>query len=273
MGLTLSDTIRLDEADQLKLFFAPRGESTDGPIAFMHRPTGMVNPDVPLGHHIGQDVGHITSTVLGASVKLGEFHIEASAFHGAEPEPTEVDLPLGGIDSGALRLIEEFTPEMRALASFAYVHGPEPEEPNISFELRASASLYNHFDLGTWALENAFIYGGISRYDHTSVLNSLLEEFWLHHELDDLWGRIEALQRTAGELEITAADPNRGHWMTAFTLGYTRTLASIDKSQLGLGAAVTLDLLPGEFSGSYGSSAPLTGQIFLRLSGMKMWEL
>ncbi|HXL73923.1 MAG TPA: hypothetical protein VN963_09900, partial [bacterium] len=54
MGLTLSDTISLgDDKSSLKLFAAPRGESTDGPVAFMHRITGEVNPDVPLGHHVG----------------------------------------------------------------------------------------------------------------------------------------------------------------------------------------------------------------------------
>src|SRR5262249_40495780 len=57
MGLTLSDTLALGDKKQLKLFAAPRGESTEGPVAFMHRVTGMVNPDAPLGHHIGQDVG------------------------------------------------------------------------------------------------------------------------------------------------------------------------------------------------------------------------
>jgi hypothetical protein len=77
MGITLSDTITLgDSGDYLKLFFAPRGESTDGPVAFMHRPTGMANPDAPLGHHVGQDVGHISSTVLGGSWKKNEDRFE-----------------------------------------------------------------------------------------------------------------------------------------------------------------------------------------------------
>src|SRR5262249_45983389 len=118
MGLTLSDTIRLEtsrEKDYLKFFFAPRGESTDGPIAFMHRPSGMANPDAPLGHHVGQDVGHISSTVIGASLKLGETRIEASTFNGTEPEPDKVDLPLGPPNSYAVRLIEEFSPAVAAM--------------------------------------------------------------------------------------------------------------------------------------------------------------
>lgn len=55
MGLTFSDTIALGAGkEHLKMFFAPRGEATDGPIAFM----------------------------LGASLQLGDDRFEASAYNG-----------------------------------------------------------------------------------------------------------------------------------------------------------------------------------------------
>lgn len=277
MGLTLSDTIKLgsEEKDHLKLFFAPRGESTDGPVAFVHRPTGMVNPDAPLGHHIGQDVGHISSTVIGGSFKIGGTAIEASTFHGGEPQPTQVDLPMGTPDSGAFRVIEEFSPDHMAMASLAYVDAPEPSDPDISFELRASASVYSHFRLpGEWQFHNALIYGAITRYDHASVLNSFLEEFWIHRDHPNFWGRIEVLERTAAELQIaSASDQNTGQWVAAFTLGYTQNVARIGGTQIGIGGSVTEDLLPSEFADAYGSSHPWTGKIFIQASGMGMWGL
>jgi hypothetical protein len=104
MGLTLSDTVNIGSSQTLKLFFSPRGESTDGPIAFMHRDSARDNPDAPLGHHVGQDVGHISSTVLGAQLDLGRFLVEGSIFNGNEPVPTQVDLPLGPLNSEALRV-------------------------------------------------------------------------------------------------------------------------------------------------------------------------
>jgi hypothetical protein len=134
MGLTLSDTIALgnvQEKSYLKVFFAPRGESTDGPVAFMHRITGMINPDAPLGHHIGQDVGHITSTVIGGSLKLGSTHIETSTYHGAEPDPENIDLPIGKPDSVSFRLIEDFTNELTGMISAARVNSPESDQPDI----------------------------------------------------------------------------------------------------------------------------------------------
>jgi hypothetical protein len=96
MGLSITDVISFSRVKRrlLRLWFAPRGESTDGPIAFMHRASAWFNPDTPLSHHIGQDVGHITSTVIGASLRIDQTVIEASTFHGLEPVPTRVEVTI-----------------------------------------------------------------------------------------------------------------------------------------------------------------------------------
>ncbi len=274
MGLTLSDTISFGSGkDHVKLFFAPRGETTDGPIAFMHRPTGMVNPDAPLGHHIGQDVGHITSTVLGASLRLSDTTFEMSTFNGTEPEPTKVDLPIGNPNSYAARLIEQFTPSFYAMTSAAYIKNPDAHNPDLDHLWRYSASLYNdHSYENGWAIHNAFIWGLINYYDNTSALNSFSEEFWLHKNGANIWSRIDVLQRTPAELVITSSSPNDPKWVTAVTFGYTHKIAAWESAEVGLGTSVTKDFLPNDYQSAY-SGNPLTGKIFLRVSGMKMWEL
>jgi hypothetical protein len=272
MGLTLSDTVALGkDKDNIKVFFAPRGEATDGPIAFMHRPTGMANPDAPLGHHVGQDVGHISSTVIGASLKLGNFRFEASTYHGTEPAPDAVDLPLGVPDSISLRVIHEFSREWMAMISAARVNSPEPNEPNIPFETRYSASVYTELPLSSeWTFYNALIYGAVTQYDYASILSSFDEEFLFKGPAPRIWGRFEVLQRTPAELLIS--NSNDGLWVGALTLGYTHRLAGWDSVELGLGGSVTKDFLPSEFIGGYGCD-PWSGRVFLELSGMKMWEL
>lgn len=275
MGLTLSDTISfVDEKNHIKLFIAPRSEATDGPVAFMHRPTGMVNPDAPLGHHIGQDVGHITSTVIGESLKIGNTSFQFSTYHGAEPKPQNVDLPLGSLDSYSLRLIEEVSPTFFAMASYAYVSNPEPSEPSITLENRYSASIYNMVSLSNrWTFDNALIYGAVSNYDHATLLNSFAEEFLFMGNAPRIWGRIEALQRTPAELQITtSSDPNVGKWLAAVTLGYTYRVASWESSELGVGASVATDILPQDFQNVYGGN-PWSGKLFLQIGGMKMWNL
>jgi hypothetical protein len=274
MGLTLSDTISFGAGkDHLKLFAAPRGESTDGPIAFMHRPTGMINPDAPLGHHIGQDVGHITSTVVGAALRMNSTTLEASAFNGTEPEPTQVDLPIGEINSYAARLTQEFTPHFFVMMSAAFVKNPEPSDPILDHVWRYSASFYNdHMFENGWMTHNAFIWGLINYYDNASALNSFAEEFWVHKNSKNIWSRVEVLQRTSGELEITSAQPNDPRWVTALTLGYTHKVAKWDSMDVGLGGSLTKDILAAEFRDAYGGD-PLTGKVFIQVGGMKMWDL
>ena len=276
MGVTVSDTIRLDTGgarDHLKLYFAPRGESTDGPIAFMHRPSGMANPDAPLGHHLGQDAGHISSTVIGASLKLGDERVEASAFHGTEPEPTKVDLPIGSPNSYALRLVHEFSPATFAMVSGAYVRNPEAHDADIASVTRYSASLYSrHSPFADWTLYNTVIFGLITKYDHVPTLASFGEEFWLYNEGSDRWfARAEVLERTPDELAIeNAARPASPRWLLATTVGYARALAQFDGGELSAGASVSYATLPSTVRDAYGTD-PFSGKVFLQVNAMKMW--
>ena len=275
MGLTLSDTISFGSSkNYLKLFFAPRGEATDGPIAFMHRATGAVNPDAPLGHHIGQDVGHISGTVVGGSLKIDENQFEFSSYHGAEPKPQNVDLPISNLDSYSFRFIRQFSSQTSFMFSYAYISNPEPSQPDIISENRYSASLYNQFKgTGIGELQNTFILGSISNYDHASSLTSFTEELLIESDPQSIWMRFEALQRTSAELEINSVtDLNAGKWVEALTLGYTRNLKNFSEFKLSWGGSLSLDFLPQEFQNAYGPN-PLTSKVFLQLSGMKMWHL
>lgn len=274
MGLTLSDTIRLGEGtDYLRLFIAPRGQATEGPTAFMHRPTGMINPDAPLGHHIGQDVSHITSTVVGSSLGLGKTVFEISAFNGTEPEPAKVDLPVGPLNSYAGRIIYQFSEDVTLMASGAFVKDPEPHDPTLEKVTRytLSSSVQHGFDSG-WMLHNTFIYGLIHNYDHIGSLRSLLYEFWLHSSdsPSNFWGRIEVLERTGSQLGITVgSDLSTPKWISAVTAGYTYDLVKFESSKVSLGGSITKSIAATEFKDAYGGD-PLSGKIFIQIGGMKM---
>ncbi len=275
MGLTLSDTITLGhEKDHVKIFFAPRGASTDGPVAFMHRPTGAVNPDAPLGHHVGQDVGHISNTVVGASLRLRQWDLALSTFNGTEPEPTEVDFPMGKMNSYAGKLTYQFTPRIFAMISSAYVKNPEPHDPGIDHIWRYSASVYHEAALsGGWKMQDTWIYGLVNFFDHASALSSFSQELLFQKDRAKIWSRAELLERTPSELAIAdIADTNSGRWVAAVTLGYTHRITSWEGSELGAGASATADFLPSGYEAVYGKT-PLTGKVFLNLNGMKMWNL
>ena len=272
MGLTLSDTVRLGAGkDHLKVWFAPRGESTDGPVAFMHRSTGAVNPDAPLGHHIGQDVGHISSTVIGVAGVLGASRLELSTFHGTEPSPTAVDMPMGQPNSYAARFTQTLSSHLYAMASLAFVKNPEPDDLDLDHVWRSSLSAYSTTDLGEgWQLDQTFIWGLINSYDHASALNSFAYETWTRKAATSYWTRAEVLQRTPNELALTGfTDGDSPRWVGAATVGVTRTLANSEHLQLGVGGSLTLDVLPPDDQGTYGGD-PVTAKVFLELAGARM---
>ena len=278
MGLTLSDTVSLESSETLKLFFAPRGESTDGPIAFMHRDSARDNPDAPLGHHVGQDVGHISSTVLGGQLDLGQVIVEASAFNGTEPNPTVVDLPLGPLNSEALRVTYLWTSADRVMASIANVKQTDPQYPGTTSATRLSASVYDHISLAEGgSRDHTLIVGSITRHPTDSPLTSILDEAVLQRGTSDLWWRVEVLQRLASELEIPTsplpeASTEVKHWVSALTLGYTHWSWRYRKVQVGLGSSLTMDVVPSDWASVYGSRTPLTLRFILQIRGSGSWQ-
>ncbi len=285
MGLTFSDTIRLGSGENkshLKAFFSPRGQSTDGPITFMHRPTSVVQPDAPLGHHIGQDVGHITSTVIGASLRLNTTELQASVFNGSEPEPDEINLPIGTPNSGAVRLVQYFTEDFIGMASIAYVKDPhggghtttaaKTYDDDETSAIRYSTSFYskNHL-FNDWQLYNSLIYGSIRTFGVDTMRHSFSYEFVVTDQHSTVFSRTEVLQRIAAELSIpSATEPLKSEWVGAFTLGYSYLLKNWGAMHLNLGASVTKSFVPTAFAAEYGGN-PWSGKVFLQLSGMEMW--
>jgi hypothetical protein len=267
MGLKLGDTISFGEGRSLALSFAPRGASTDGPVAFMHRASARDNPDAPLGHHVGQDVGHISSTVLAASLALGAFGAEASAFNGDEPQPTHVDLPLGPVNSGALRLSYALRPGHRIAASIARVHQQDELFPGSRTAMRAGASVQNRWTMGRGTLDHSLIFGSIARAPVGVTLHSLLDEGTFARGAQDWWWRAELLQRLPMELALPiGATPgaNDARWVSALTVGYTHWLRPGEMVQAALGCAVTVDSLPRAWANAYGSATPLTTRLIFQ---------
>jgi hypothetical protein len=286
MGIGLSDTVRQSDGNLWRFRFSPRGASTDGPVAFMHRKTGVVNPDAPLGHHIGQDVGHISSTVIAVSHYLGNNIFEVSGFHGEEPEPTKVDLPLGKIDSFALRYTRYFNKQLFAMASLAYVTADHRQQSLAETQdqsldsygwksaQRLSASVYYQSKMGTWDVHRSLILGELHSNGFKTDQFSFLYEVTFAKKAHEIWSRIEILQRFPIQLGISAKEtpPFHSKWIEVLTLGYTHSIQQFDGAELKAGLSGTIDILANAFTPTYGS-LPVTGRAFIQIAGMKMWGM
>ena len=110
------------------MYFGYPGEPALGPPMYLHRNSGMNNPDAPIGHH-WQDSTHITHGVFTLGVTAGRFRIESSIFRGAEPDEDRADIEMGKLDSYSGRIWFTPTPNWTMQASYGYLTNPEALEP------------------------------------------------------------------------------------------------------------------------------------------------
>src|SRR3954470_3075897 len=103
MELSASYSLRLSGQASAFLYAGLPGEPAFGPPAFMHRLSIMDSPEAPISHH-WLDSTHITFGVVTAGLVVGGMKIEASRFHGREPDQHRWDIETGALDSTAVRL-------------------------------------------------------------------------------------------------------------------------------------------------------------------------
>jgi hypothetical protein len=224
---------------------------------------------------VGQDVGHISSTVIGASLTLPTTIVEVSTFHGREPDPDAVDLPIGMPDSVGARVVQALGRHYTLSASAAYVHDPEGSGQTTPV-VRASVSAYGRWDLPLgWRAYTTLIWGGISNYDGAPWLDAITGEVLFSDGSNLLWGRLEVLQRTPAELRVMPlpANPNDPDWVGALTLGYTRQVVSVGPVDFRVGASGSLGFMTDVFLNAYGERPILSGKLFVEARAIKMWDV
>ena len=272
MGLTFSviHCLSKDNDNKITLSFAPRGEATAGPQAFMHRPSAEGSPNAPLGHHL-QDVFHIMSTVLAAKLEVGKWTISGSLFSGQEPSPAEVTLDMHKFDSGGLsvsrKLSDKFTVGV-SVANVLETHrapiGQIPESPARNTIL--NAWLYTNHKFKSSTLNTAVIFGQSN--EEGRQLNSFLSELSYKFgtlEKNHVFSRFEVLQRTPEELEVTViGDAKNPVWVKALTLGYERNIVNKKGLSIFAGGSATRSFIPSSFVTTYGKN-PLSAEIHLRI--------
>src|SRR5438045_6116345 len=96
----------------------------------MHRTSGMDIPEAPITHH-WFDSTHITFGVVTAGFVHDNWKIEASRFHGREPDQDRYNIETGALDSTSVRLSWNPMQRLALQASWADIHSPEQLEPGV----------------------------------------------------------------------------------------------------------------------------------------------
>ena len=139
MELAASYSLPLGTDSAAFVYVGLPGEPALGPSAFMHRFSGMRNPEAPLTHH-WLDSTHITFGVATLGVSKGPVQLEASWFNGREPDSARWNIETRKFDSWSTRLSYNPTPALSMQVSHGDLNSPEQLEPETRVK-RTTASI------------------------------------------------------------------------------------------------------------------------------------
>ena len=259
MNLSLTYRAAVSAEGAVWVQVAPVGEPALGPTPFMHRASAGENPTAPIGHH-WQDSTHISDEVFTVGGGWRFAALEASAFHGREPDEHRWNIDTGAPDSYSGRLKLDFGAGLSGQVSYGYLK--QPEELETSSQHRLTASLH-YGAAGDGPMAISFIWGRL--FEDRGISDSvLLEGAWQMTRHDQVYGRAEWVEKDFLLLATKATQGNRVVRVDAYTVGYFRDFEVVRGLNAGIGGDLTFYALPSSLTPAYGSS-PLSGHVFARL--------
>jgi hypothetical protein len=260
--------VKLGKQSLLSFYLAPMGDPAMGPTAYPHRASASEDPMATLGHHL-EDSTHISDDVITVGLTHKIARIEASGFHGREPDEFRWDIDSGKIDSWSTRITVQPGQNWSAQYSCAHLTSPEALHPGEDIQRMTASVMYNlTMAHGNWA--STLLWGRNRNLPSGLVWTGYLGESTVRFaERNYIWGRIENVDRTSELLLRNQPEPpnfqeNIIGRVQAYTAGYERDFDLIPHLATGFGAQITVNSTPDLLKGQYGSH-PVGGVVFLRV--------
>jgi hypothetical protein len=264
--------LHLGEHNLLSFYAAPVGDPAIGPTAYPHRESAIESPVGTLGHH-QEDSTHISDDVITVGVTHDWLRLEASGFHGREPNEHRWQVQQGAIDSWSGRLTLQPGKNWSGQYSYGRLHSPEALFPTSNQDRMTASVMYNRVlggkdRAGNWATTLAW---GRTR----DLPDNLIENSYLFESTLRFWARnygftrIENVDRTnellVGERTLPPdfKEAAAGR-VQAYTFGYDRDIGHLPHLATALGAQVTA-YHPGSLLQPVYGSDPIGVVFFIRL--------
>jgi hypothetical protein len=262
MEMAASYSLPIADESSAFAYFGYPGDPALGPPVYMHRLSGMDNPEAPITHH-WLDSTHITFGVATLGYIRKEWKLEGSVFTGREPDQYRWGMDSPKFDSQSVRLSYNPTPDWALQASYGHLMSPESLQANVNQDRITASAIYNRrFGANNW--QTTFAWGEDRNHPGNNLDAFLLESAVNLKNTHTIFGRIERVDKD--EL-FQSPNPFAG---TAFTvneasLGYVYDFRPMLHMRLGLGGVGTLDLLPASIRPAYGGGTPGSFMFFVRL--------
>jgi hypothetical protein len=259
---------KLGEHTLLSFYGAPVGDPAMGPTAYAHRASASEDPLATLGHHL-QDSTHIANDVITGGLTYRLVRVEASGFHGREPDENRWNIDSGKIDSWSARLTVQPGQNWSTQYSYAHLVSPESLHPEENVRRMTASVMYNRpLARGSWA--TTLLWGRNITIPEGQVFNSYLAESTLRFAGNEhIWGRIENVDRTTELLLGKQPEPPGFQErflarVQAYTAGYDHDFHFIRGLATALGGQITLYGKPGFLTPIYGNH-PAGAILFVRI--------
>lgn len=255
----------------LSFYAAPVGDPAIGPTAYPHRASAFENPVGTLGHH-QEDSTHISYDVITVGLTQGFARIEASGFHGREPNEHRWQVQQGAIDSWSTRLTLQPGQNWSGQYSYGRIHSPEALFPEENQERMTASVMYNRplGDSKRNNLASTIAWGRTRSLTDNVIQNSYLLESTLRFAGKNYaWTRMENVDRTT-ELLLGENPVPQGFQeepagrVQAYTFGYDRDVALLPHWETAIGAQVSVYDPGSRLQPVYGSD-PMGVVVFVRL--------
>ena len=262
MELSIQYAHPISERTFFNLYYGAMGDPALGPVAFPHRASALEIPQAALSHH-WQDSTHIATNVITAGVGNNLVRIEASGFHGGEPDENRWNLNKGAIDSWSGRLSIYPTSNWSAQVSLGRLKNPEPT--HTGDVVRATASLHHIVPRGHGnSIATSLVWGRNYKTSEGAATHAFLAETIVPlRQRNFITGRFEWSQRDELFVNDDHHDSAHAYGVAAFTAGYTRDLLTTRNGQIGLGANITGYRFDEALTAAYGTR-PWGTTVFLR---------
>jgi hypothetical protein len=274
--MSVSYAYALSTKSDLFVYLGYPGEPALGPVAYVHRPSGMFNPDAPLTHH-WTDATHISFGVATLGFRYNKWKIEGSSFTGREPNEMRYDFDKPRFDSWSGRLSYNPTEKWALQVSRGFLKSPEEVHPNEDVNRTTASASFSSRGFGERFINLTALWGRNKTKDHDGENGILMEGTYASRRYA-VYGRYEWVQKSIEELNLSEA--LYGHDaifpVHAFTAGASRDLFTIGQTKIALGGQFTFYNPDKRLASLYGQN-PLAGELYLRISpramGSKMGSL
>ena len=261
--LSVSYSQALSQKADVFFYFGYPGEPALGPVAFMHRPSALADPDAPLSHH-WVDATHITFGVATVGFRYGNWKIEGSSFTGREPDENRYDFDKPRFDSWSGRLSFNPSENWALQVSHGFIKSPEALHPGEDINRTTASAIYG-LPISNGSFNATALWGMNKIKDQEAANAFLLEGSWKKNKVE-LYSRYEWVQKSTEELNLdeNIYGPTTVFPINSLTAGMSYDLFKIRQLNVAGGGQFTFYHADEKLDDLYGKN-PMALQVYLRL--------